>query len=128
MHLTRGARRGPMALVPLLALAACGGEKRSATADSAGAGAAATATTPADSAGAAAGGAPTAYAHAATITGGFKTPESVKYDADLDVYFVSNITAIRRRRTATASSAASAPTTTPSRSCASSRVARTASC
>jgi sugar lactone lactonase YvrE len=40
--------------------------------------------------GTAAGAAPAAYAHAATVTG-FKTPESVKYDADLDVYFVSNI-------------------------------------
>src|SRR5215213_6618035 len=86
MHLTRGTLRGPMALVPLLALAACG-EKRSATADSTGA-----AATAADSARGqdTAGGAPAAYAHAATITG-FKTPESVRYDADLDTYFVSNI-------------------------------------
>ena len=80
MHLTRGAARGAGMVLPLLALAACGGEKRSATADSTGASATATP----------AGGAPAAYAHAATITG-FKTPESVKYDADLDVYFVSNI-------------------------------------
>jgi len=95
MHMTRRAARGAGVVLPLLVLAACGGEKKGATADST-----AAATTPSaatDSArdttaaaGAAAAGAGAAYAHAATITG-FKTPESVKYDADLDIYFVSNI-------------------------------------
>ena len=96
MHLTRRTARGAVVVAgPLLLAAACGDAKRGASADSPST--AATATTPADSArvqnaaGAAAGGAPAAYAHAATITGGFKTPESVRYDADLDIYFVSNI-------------------------------------
>jgi sugar lactone lactonase YvrE len=35
--------------------------------------------------------APADFARAATIQGGFKTPESVRFDATEDVYFVSNI-------------------------------------
>jgi sugar lactone lactonase YvrE len=74
-------RETPFALVPVvLALAACSsGEK--ASADSATAKSADTA---------AASAAPAMFASAGA-TDSMKTPESVRYDADLDAYFVSNI-------------------------------------
>jgi len=90
MRLTRRTTAlGAGATMPLLFLtAACSGGDagKGAAGDSAAAGATAAAT--ADSA---AGGAGAAFGRLATITGGFKTPESVRYDADQDVYFVSNI-------------------------------------
>lgn len=70
------------ALVPVLL--ACGG-RNGGTTDSAKANTTAAAT---PNAAGGAGGA--MFSHVATIPG-FKTPESVKYDADEDVYFVSNI-------------------------------------
>ncbi|MFL5576414.1 MAG: SMP-30/gluconolactonase/LRE family protein [Gemmatimonadaceae bacterium] len=83
MKLTRRAAVG----VVVVTAAACAPEKGK-TADSAAAPAAGVAAGAESAGGAAAGGA--AYAKVATIQG-FKTPESVKYDSDLDVYFVSNI-------------------------------------
>ena len=81
MHLTRRTALGPGATLPLplpltlllllLVAAACGDAGKGAAEDSARAGG--------------------AYARVGTISGGFKTPESVRYDADQDVYFVSNI-------------------------------------
>ena len=90
MHLTRRTARGAGAILPLLMLAACGDSGRKASADSATSAAKAAADSAGTKGGAAAG-TPAAYVRAATIKGGFKTPESVKYDADLDIYFVSNI-------------------------------------
>src|SRR5512132_2787922 len=81
-------RAAGVAAAAVLTLAACG-PKEGATTDSArAADSAAAAATPNAAGGAGAAGA--TFAHVATI-GGFKTPESVKYDPDLDVYFVSNI-------------------------------------
>jgi hypothetical protein len=57
-------------------LVACGGDRRPAD------------TTAADTTG---GAASTAMATKVGETGGFKVPESVRYDAELDVYYVSNI-------------------------------------
>ncbi|HET7458336.1 MAG TPA: hypothetical protein VFJ74_11850 [Gemmatimonadaceae bacterium] len=76
------------ALLPILV--ACGTKNDAAKTDSAArTDSAAAAATPggAPGAAAAAGG---AYQHYTTLTG-FKNPESVKYDADQDVYFVSNV-------------------------------------
>ena len=90
-------RRVAVSVVTAAAVVAvgCAGEKKGATDTTAAAtatGAAATDTTRGGAAagataGPAGGG---AFAHASTISG-FKTPESVLYDPDQDVYFVSNI-------------------------------------
>jgi sugar lactone lactonase YvrE len=105
MHLSRRTALGAATAAARLqgAATACarGGDANSDSARAAGA-AAGTSGVPANAgtdsaqrmnaaAGGAAGGTGAAYTRSATITGGFKTPESVKYDADLDVYFVSNI-------------------------------------
>ena len=76
-------RAAGVAAAALLTLAACG-PKEGATTDSARAADSAAAAAP----NAAAAGA--AYAHVTTLSG-FKGPESVKYDPDQDVYFVSNV-------------------------------------
>jgi sugar lactone lactonase YvrE len=89
VRLTRGAnalaRRIPIgsltALTTFTALAACSSGEN-ATADSAAKAADTTA---------AAAAAPAMFASAGATTDSMKTPESVRYDADLDAYFVSNI-------------------------------------
>src|SRR5687767_2690590 len=77
---------GPIVLASVVALAGCSGDAadRGATADSA---------DRRDSAAASGGGGAGGADSARRISSipGFNTPESVKYDADLDVYFVSNI-------------------------------------
>jgi hypothetical protein len=76
----------PLVLASVVAVAACSG-------DSADRGAAADSADRRDSASASARGGAAAADTARRIASiaGFNTPESVKYDADLDVYFVSNI-------------------------------------
>jgi sugar lactone lactonase YvrE len=85
MKLTRRAALG----AAVAAAAACAKEKPRNTDTAAVVDSAAAPATGAAAGAAGAGGGAT-YAKVATVAG-FKTPESVKYDPDLDVYFVSNI-------------------------------------
>jgi len=93
MRAALGAAIGAMAVAT-----ACADSKRSAATDTAQAvPTPATTTTAGDSASraaataAGAGGGGGTFTRLGAITGGFKTPESVRYDADQDVYFVSNV-------------------------------------
>ena len=88
MHLTRRVALGAT-VCAMAAAAGCSDSRTKASADSA------AAAGPTDTArgarGGASGGGSAGYARVATISGGLKTPEAVRYDPDQDVYFVTNI-------------------------------------